>query len=292
MTSTDASPPMVLFSVARARIDRIKTHIDAAREDLIEAWRQRDWVTLGYESWDHMCEVEFDGARISLPVDERRELVGDLRAEGMSTRAIGSAIGVSKDTVHRDLSAGVSDETPAPAEPVTGLDGKVYSLVPPPKPKRKPGRRRWTHTPELAEEMERLRQQTPPVTAVWPQPTEDKPVRTVVVQVEQAEAKPPVQVQVTREPATKAPAPKSVPAARPVRNIREGLLGVEGAIRMLMVRATLYRGSKAGGFGAAALDYAEALDREIERLTALRAWVLDPSQPFVDPSDVAAGAVC
>lgn len=33
-----------VISAARARVDRIKAHVGAAREELIEAWRQRDWI--------------------------------------------------------------------------------------------------------------------------------------------------------------------------------------------------------------------------------------------------------
>lgn len=111
----------VALADARARIDRIKTLVGAAREDIIEAYRQRDWITLGYESWDAMCVAEFAGARIALPVDDRRELVADLRGEGMSTRAIGSAIGVNHATVVRDVAATGAD---APVDTVTSLDGR------------------------------------------------------------------------------------------------------------------------------------------------------------------------
>ena len=45
-----------------------------------------------------------------------------MREIGMSTRAIASATGMSKDTAARALS-GVANETPAPA---TGMDGKAY----------------------------------------------------------------------------------------------------------------------------------------------------------------------
>jgi IS30 family transposase len=50
-----------------------------------------------------------------------------MRAEGMSTRAIASGLGVDNATVHRDL-ARVADATPdaAAAQPITGQDGKTY----------------------------------------------------------------------------------------------------------------------------------------------------------------------
>ena len=49
-----------------------------------------------------------------------------LREDGHSTRAIAGALGVSKDTVHRDTSAAVQDCTAAEPERVVGQDGKSY----------------------------------------------------------------------------------------------------------------------------------------------------------------------
>lgn len=109
-----------LESIARARVERIRGHISAAWADIVAAHRDRDWITLGYESWDSMCEGEFSGARIALPLEDRRAIVGDLRAEGMSTRAIGSALGVGQSTVRRDLST----EPNGSVDRITGLDGK------------------------------------------------------------------------------------------------------------------------------------------------------------------------
>lgn len=59
--------------------------------------------------------------RIALPIADRQQAVADLHSEGMSTRAIGSALGLSKDTIARTP---VADETPVP---VIGTDGKTYA---------------------------------------------------------------------------------------------------------------------------------------------------------------------
>lgn len=67
--------------------------------------------------------------RRHLTVEQRQQLVADLRAQGFSTRAIAGAVGVSSTTVHRDLS-GVTDVTPEPVA-VTGLDGKTYAPTQP-----------------------------------------------------------------------------------------------------------------------------------------------------------------
>ena len=106
---------------AEARRDRIKAGLVTLWDDIKTAWRERDWLALGYESWDTMCDAEYRVGLV-LPRSERPEIVADLRAEGMSTRAIAAAVGASKSTVHDDLS-GVQNRTP---EPVVGIDGKTY----------------------------------------------------------------------------------------------------------------------------------------------------------------------
>ena len=50
------------------------------------------------------------GGYIKLTVEDRRKAVEELAAQGESMREIAGVLGVSKDTVHRDL-APVSDET-------------------------------------------------------------------------------------------------------------------------------------------------------------------------------------
>lgn len=125
--------------------------------DLItEGFERQAWKALGYDSWASMCDAEVSVPRLT--VEQRRQLVGALRSEGLSTRAIGSAIGVAKATVDRDLASGgpfgppehsVDPRQPPvgvrlvqPGEnqygkpmqapkPITGLDGKTYTSPPP-----------------------------------------------------------------------------------------------------------------------------------------------------------------
>lgn len=67
-----------------------------------------------------------DEARVPrLDRGERAEVVLELRAAGLSTRAIGSAVGIGDATVRRDL-ATASDDAVAP-ETVVGLDGAMRS---------------------------------------------------------------------------------------------------------------------------------------------------------------------
>lgn len=118
--------PVAARQAAEERRDRIRAGLVTLWDDIKAAWRERDWLALGYKSWDDMCDAEYRIGLV-LPKDERPAIHAELRAEGMSTRAIAAATGVSVGTVHSDL-AGVQDRTPAP---VTGMDGKTYQPTQP-----------------------------------------------------------------------------------------------------------------------------------------------------------------
>lgn len=115
---------------ARERVDRVRSAVTQARSDLVELWRRRAWVALGYASWDDLCDAEF-GVRLALPREERREAVAELRAEGMSTPAIASALRISNATAWRDASSSNEEDRPAK---VTGLDGRERPAVQPARP--------------------------------------------------------------------------------------------------------------------------------------------------------------
>jgi hypothetical protein len=89
------------------------------------AYAQRDWVALGYESWDAYVNGEYSEHRLKLSPEHRQKAVAELRLAGMSTRAIGSTLGVDAKTVRNDLNPG--GENSPPAAPVTGADGKSYA---------------------------------------------------------------------------------------------------------------------------------------------------------------------
>jgi hypothetical protein len=63
-----------------------------------------------------LAELLNDERRAPRTREERRAVVAKLRGQGLSTRAIADVVKVSKDTVARDLQAGVSCETPAQPE--------------------------------------------------------------------------------------------------------------------------------------------------------------------------------
>jgi len=117
---------------ARHLIDGMRADVATLGERVTTAYLGRAWVALGYESWDAMTDAEFPGARLRIPREQRAEQVQSLRAAGLSTRAIGSALGVNDRTVRRDLpsAANAADE---PAT-VRSLDGRTRPATQPPRP--------------------------------------------------------------------------------------------------------------------------------------------------------------
>jgi len=141
------------------RLSTIADNTEAVIPMIEEAKNGNAHQVLGYRSWTEYVTDKFGGALTRLTKVERLPFVELMADQGMSTRAIGEVVGVSKDTVSRDLRAGVSSEppdrptAPAPASAkvraireahatkTTGLDGKVYprpTLVEPGKPRRRP----------------------------------------------------------------------------------------------------------------------------------------------------------
>lgn len=91
---------------------------------VIRLYEGRAWLAKGYPDWDALMAAEIP-SRVQLPRPERREVVGRLRAEGLSTRAIASAVGVDHSTVVRDITATGADAPVERPDTVTGLDGKT-----------------------------------------------------------------------------------------------------------------------------------------------------------------------
>lgn len=143
-TSTDVE--LLTFTEAKELTSRIRQTGSVLWAQIVKAYQGRAWVVLGYPSWDEYCDAEFDGARLRLPREERTMVVASLSDAGLSTRAIGAAIGVHKDTVRNDLAGG--EKSPPHPDPddeitdaeivedvgeidhqprtVTGIDGKTY----------------------------------------------------------------------------------------------------------------------------------------------------------------------
>lgn len=126
MTVVDFTTGEVVETVTRERAEQITQRIrllaesvadgiDRLVERIQDAQRLGVHEALGYRSWTEYVSTEFQGVLPRLDREPRRELVATLAESGMSTRAIAPIVGVSKDTVHRDL-APVSNETPQTTE--------------------------------------------------------------------------------------------------------------------------------------------------------------------------------
>jgi hypothetical protein len=111
---------------ARQLTEEIRIDRESLWTKIARAYSGRAWKALGYESWDAYCDGEFEGGLLRLPREERREVVCSLREAGMSGRAISAATGLSKGTVHRELSGAQNGAPDAATTKVTGRDDKKY----------------------------------------------------------------------------------------------------------------------------------------------------------------------
>ena len=103
-------------ATARALTDQLRQSLTIAWDLLVEAYQRRAWAALGYPSWDAYTDAELGETRLRLPREQRREVVASMTEAGMSTRAISSALGVSKNTVTEDRQQ--VSQFGTPAEPI------------------------------------------------------------------------------------------------------------------------------------------------------------------------------
>ena len=116
---------------AEAVTGRIRRWVnDFPVADVVLAFRGRVWIALAYDNWAEWCECELGG--LKLPAPKRREVVSELANEGMSNVAIGYAVGVSAETVRRDVSTSTNVEVDEDRK-VLGQDGRER-VLPQPKP--------------------------------------------------------------------------------------------------------------------------------------------------------------
>ncbi|AZI57177.1 hypothetical protein EH165_02405 [Nakamurella antarctica] len=132
------------FTLAEAAqlTGRIQQGMDHVQALVVEGFTGRIWIALGLGTWDAWAD-KFFGNRpmLAFSREERPALVSTLSQAGLSTRAIGAAIGTDQRTVRRDL-----DSTAANAavdttghgvearDKIAGTNGKDYNR-PTPKPK-------------------------------------------------------------------------------------------------------------------------------------------------------------
>ncbi len=94
------------------RLSTIADNTEAVIPMIEEARTGGAHEALGFPSWTAYVSDKFGGALARLGKADRLPFVELMADQGLSTRAIATVVGVSKDTVSRDLRAGVSNETP------------------------------------------------------------------------------------------------------------------------------------------------------------------------------------
>jgi len=193
---TDLAAISLTPDTARRLTERIRLvaqnvadNVEKLRELVSEARESNVHEVLGYVSWTAYLKDVFGDEPLRLARDVRQELVAELSAQGLSTRAIAPIVGVSVGTIHTDRQVFSSEHVPPAPEPadharsinyttgevtepvtgvtevtethtvktVTGLDGKTYKAAQP----KKPNRRALTDTArdagwELRKAVERL----------------------------------------------------------------------------------------------------------------------------------------
>jgi hypothetical protein len=109
---------------AEALTAEIADKLSAAYRDvaplIVRAFKGRAWVAVGNTSWDEYCRLNFHGPRmLRFTEDQLTELCAEFADEGMSVRAIGSALRIGHATAARKVRK--SEREPAD---VIGLDGR------------------------------------------------------------------------------------------------------------------------------------------------------------------------
>ena len=127
---TDIERAQLSHDEARLLVDSIRVDVANIGERIVAAYLGQAWIALGYVSWDALCDIEFEGAQLRVPREDRVEQVQSLRSAGLSTRAIGAALGVGVATVHRDLATVPSGTVDAPMS-VRSINGKTYPATQP-----------------------------------------------------------------------------------------------------------------------------------------------------------------
>lgn len=137
----------------------IADDLERLRKLVHEAKAAEDHIALGYPSWTAYLADLFGAEPLRLARDVRRELVAELAAQGMSTRAIAPIVGATKSQVARDIAdvgcwpdpapmfdgpEAVPDGAPAVVvieeTKIRGLDGKAYTRPAPRAPEEPPAR--------------------------------------------------------------------------------------------------------------------------------------------------------
>ena len=124
---------------AEARAVRIRRTLEVVADDLLDAYRARDYVALGYGTgqagWEAYLRDRFGDLRFTLPTEQRRERLVLMHGAGLKTaRPIAAVPGQgSKSLVATDLEALREAGVLKVESERVGIDGKTQR-APQPKP--------------------------------------------------------------------------------------------------------------------------------------------------------------
>ena len=104
----------------------IADNTEAVMPLIREAIERNAYAALGYPSHGAYVAERFGDTLTRLEVAQRRDLVRELTAAGMSNRATGAVLGVNEKTVRNDLRTGADNSAPDLPVKITGQDGKAY----------------------------------------------------------------------------------------------------------------------------------------------------------------------
>lgn len=129
--NSDGSIPVISAETARSLTDKIRAGFEGIYQLIVQAYRGRAWVSLGYRSWDDYIRREFGNLPLRPPLEDREEIVQSLRSAGMSNRAIAVATDLGETTVRRAIvrSGAPNGASEQRESPIVGQDGKEYRSV-------------------------------------------------------------------------------------------------------------------------------------------------------------------
>ena len=108
--------------------------VDTNQSDFTREQAEQLVGDLGYPAgqigWNQLCQDKFTADAVRLTVQQRTNLILSFQSDGISNRALASALGVTDMTVGRVLKKNKKSPKGAAAKPkpVVGADGKRYSV--------------------------------------------------------------------------------------------------------------------------------------------------------------------
>ena len=124
------------YGEVMASVDRTKSSLEDAAQEIIWQIERSAWEVLGYRDWNEMREEVYGGAAFMVPRAERPELVARMRRLGLTQQEIAETAGVNIATVSRDLANARSSEPEGEALTIVNARGqqRPASYAPRPAP--------------------------------------------------------------------------------------------------------------------------------------------------------------